>query len=232
MAIFALAHEDGEGFVRLGTSPSSPRPPLPPSTVPLPSSLPTMGLFSSPDPNKAPPQKIQWSDDNLDEYTQSCVPLSELISLPLAQTDQRLAPFSQSFDPNPMPKHVPHVNELGITSAPMLSASFHLVKFCKDYTGQLTSPRASSLLPCISLKLRPSPYMTDDFLLCRAENENPEHCLKEGRRVTRCATDLCVSRLKLHLASEEGPRGAQPGETPQLTLPADLSSPPLPLLAC
>ena len=30
-------------------------------------------------------------------------------------------------------------------------------------------------------------------MLCKAENRDPEHCLKEGRRVTRCAQDLCVS---------------------------------------
>ena len=31
---------------------------------------------------------------------------------------------------------------------------------------------------------------TEDFMLCKAENRDPVHCLKEGRRVTRCATDL------------------------------------------
>ena len=30
----------------------------------------------------------------------------------------------------------------------------------------------------------------EDFMLCKAENRDPEHCLKEGRRVTRCAADL------------------------------------------
>ena len=29
-------------------------------------------------------------------------------------------------------------------------------------------------------------------MLCKAENRDPAHCLKEGRRVTRCAQDLCV----------------------------------------
>ena len=29
-------------------------------------------------------------------------------------------------------------------------------------------------------------------MLCKAENRDPAHCLKEGRRVTRCATDLSV----------------------------------------
>lgn len=32
-------------------------------------------------------------------------------------------------------------------------------------------------------------------MLCKAENRDPEHCLKEGRRVTRCAIDLCVYLL-------------------------------------
>jgi len=31
---------------------------------------------------------------------------------------------------------------------------------------------------------------TEDFMLCKNENRDPAHCLKEGRRVTRCATDL------------------------------------------
>lgn len=35
----------------------------------------------------------------------------------------------------------------------------------------------------------------DDFMLCKAENRDPGHCLKEGRRVTRCAQDLCVFPL-------------------------------------
>lgn len=30
----------------------------------------------------------------------------------------------------------------------------------------------------------------EDFMLCKNENRDPAHCLKEGRRVTRCATDL------------------------------------------
>lgn len=39
-------------------------------------------------------------------------------------------------------------------------------------------------------------------MLCKAENRDPAHCLKEGRRVTRCAQDLYVSLttyLPLHL---------------------------------
>jgi hypothetical protein len=29
-------------------------------------------------------------------------------------------------------------------------------------------------------------------MLCKKESVDPGHCLKEGRRVTRCAQDLCV----------------------------------------
>ncbi|KAL7408742.1 putative NADH dehydrogenase 22K chain precursor, partial [Mrakia frigida] len=61
-------------------------------------------------------------------------------------------------------KHVPHVAELGITSAPLKSASFLMGTYCKDYT--------------------------EDFMLCRGESQDPAHCLQEGRRVTRCGTDF------------------------------------------
>lgn len=34
--------------------------------------------------------------------------------------------------------------------------------------------------------------LAEDFMLCKAESRDPAHCLKEGRKVTRCAQDLCV----------------------------------------
>lgn len=72
-------------------------------------------------------------------------------------------------EPTPWPKEVPKVEELGTTSAPLKSASFFLGAFCKEYN--------------------------EDFMLCKSENRDPEHCLKEGRRVTRCAQDLYVRWL-------------------------------------
>lgn len=33
-------------------------------------------------------------------------------------------------------------------------------------------------------------------MLCKAEDGNPEHCLKEGRRVTRCAQDALVKAIR------------------------------------
>ncbi|KLO15928.1 NADH dehydrogenase alpha subcomplex subunit 8 [Schizopora paradoxa] len=68
------------------------------------------------------------------------------------------------YDPTPMPESVPHVQELGTTSAPLKSAAFFIGDACKDYN--------------------------EDFMLCKAESRNPEHCLKEGRRITRCAADV------------------------------------------
>ncbi|CAE6527390.1 unnamed protein product [Rhizoctonia solani] len=67
-------------------------------------------------------------------------------------------------DPTPLPANVPHVNEIGVTSAPLKSAAFFIGAHCKDYN--------------------------DDFMLCKQESPDPAHCLKEGRRVTRCAAEL------------------------------------------
>jgi NADH dehydrogenase (ubiquinone) 1 alpha subcomplex subunit 8 len=67
-------------------------------------------------------------------------------------------------DPTPAPKSVPPVEEIGLTSAPLKSAAFFIGEYCKDYNA--------------------------DFMLCKNENNDPEHCLKEGRKVTRCALDL------------------------------------------
>lgn len=73
-------------------------------------------------------------------------------------------PSTPYVDPSPAPSSVPHVDEVGTTSAPLKSASFFLGEYCKKYN--------------------------EDFMLCKSENRDPEHCLKEGRRVTRCAQDL------------------------------------------
>ncbi|WAR57951.1 hypothetical protein PtB15_5B181 [Puccinia triticina] len=68
-----------------------------------------------------------------------------------------------------MPNEVPKVDELGVSSAPLKSASFYIGTFCKPYS--------------------------EDFMLCKAEDQNPEHCLKEGRRVTRCAQEA-ITKIK------------------------------------
>ncbi|KAF7732157.1 hypothetical protein EC973_006412 [Apophysomyces ossiformis] len=78
-------------------------------------------------------------------------------------------------DPTPLPDSIPKVDEVGATSAPLKSASFFIGQYCKDYN--------------------------DDFMLCKNENNNPEHCLKEGRKVTRCAIDL-IQKLRENCGKE------------------------------
>lgn len=68
------------------------------------------------------------------------------------------------IEPSPMPKDVPHVDELGATSAPLKSASFFIGDRCKEFN--------------------------DDFMLCKQGSANPGDCLKEGRKVTRCASSV------------------------------------------
>ncbi|KAL3895629.1 MAG: hypothetical protein SGCHY_004587 [Lobulomycetales sp.] len=58
----------------------------------------------------------------------------------------------------------PSVPELGLSSGPLTSLSFYFAQYCKDYA--------------------------EDFTLCKNESTDPRHCLREGRRVTRCAIDL------------------------------------------
>lgn len=43
---------------------------------------------------------------------------------------------------------------------------------------------------------------TEDFMLCKAEDRDPAHCLKEGRKVTRCAQDLYVHESTVSVLCE------------------------------
>ncbi|KAF7332580.1 NADH-ubiquinone oxidoreductase [Mycena kentingensis (nom. inval.)] len=65
----------------------------------------------------------------------------------------------------------PKVAEIGTTSGPLKSAAFFIGAHCKE--------------------------VNEDFMLCKNENRDPAHCLKEGRRVTRCATDV-INKLREH----------------------------------
>ncbi|KAI5950829.1 NdufA8 [Candida jiufengensis] len=91
--------------------------------------------------------------------------------------------FSSSWkntEETPLPKTIPEVDEVGATSAPLLSASYYIGDRCKPYN--------------------------DDFMLCKDEhNGGTIDCLKEGRRVTRCAISVlkdlnkyCFDEFKLH----------------------------------
>ncbi|KAJ3129250.1 hypothetical protein HK098_001948 [Nowakowskiella sp. JEL0407] len=72
---------------------------------------------------------------------------------------------------NPLPSDIPHVDEIGCTSAPLTSLAFHFGAYCKDYN--------------------------EDFMLCKNEGLDPRNCLKEGRKVTRCGQDL-ISKIQKH----------------------------------
>jgi hypothetical protein len=41
----------------------------------------------------------------------------------------------------------------------------------------------------------------EDFMLCKSENRDPEHCLKEGRKVTRCAAEMFVQSCTTFMIS-------------------------------
>ncbi|KAK4216790.1 hypothetical protein QBC37DRAFT_80976 [Rhypophila decipiens] len=85
------------------------------------------------------------------------------------------------IDTTPLPDSIPKVKELGATSAPLMSASFFIGARCKDYN--------------------------DDFMQCKTENpgKGEFECLKEGRRVTRCARSViddinksCLEQFRTH----------------------------------
>ncbi len=76
--------------------------------------------------------------------------------------------FNQTtlIDTAPLPAEIPPVAEVGSSSAPLLSASFFIGARCKPYN--------------------------DDFMQCKNEKagKGEVECLKEGRRVTRCAKSV------------------------------------------
>ncbi|OBT95494.1 hypothetical protein VE01_05124 [Pseudogymnoascus verrucosus] len=95
----------------------------------------------------------------------------------------RQARFSQStlIDTTPLPDSIPAVQEVGASSAPLLSASFFIGARCGKYN--------------------------DDFMQCKTENNGTAEmdCLKEGRRVTRCAASViddinknCLKEFRRH----------------------------------
>lgn len=72
-------------------------------------------------------------------------------------------------DPTPMPSHIPAVEEIGASSAPLMSASFFIGARCRPYN--------------------------DDYMQCKtdAHGRGEIECLKEGRKVTRCAASVYVA---------------------------------------
>ena len=72
-----------------------------------------------------------------------------------------------------MPDHIPKVTEIGATSAPLLSAAFFIGARCRAYN--------------------------DDYMQCKTEayGRGELDCLKEGRKVTRCAASVYVHQRKM-----------------------------------
>ncbi|CAP92351.1 hypothetical protein N7519_011513 [Penicillium mononematosum] len=96
---------------------------------------------------------------------------------------QRDARFNQTVlvDTTPMPDHIPKVEEVGATSAPLMSAAYFIGDRCKAFN--------------------------DDFMKCKdeANGRGEIDCLKEGRKVTRCAASVikdinthCLDQFKAH----------------------------------
>lgn len=78
--------------------------------------------------------------------------------------------FSQDvlIDTTPLPDDIPKVAEIGATSAPLLSASYFIGARCRPYN--------------------------DDYMQCKTDafGKGELDCLKEGRKVTRCAASVLV----------------------------------------
>jgi NADH dehydrogenase (ubiquinone) 1 alpha subcomplex subunit 8 len=69
-------------------------------------------------------------------------------------------------DTTPLPSDIPKVTEIGASSAPLLSAAYFIGARCRPYN--------------------------DDYMLCKteAEGRGEFECMKEGRKVTRCAASV------------------------------------------
>lgn len=78
--------------------------------------------------------------------------------------------FNQSVlvDTTPMPADIPKVDEIGATSAPLTSAAYFIGDRCSAFN--------------------------DDYMKCKSEakGRGELECMKEGRKVTRCAATVYV----------------------------------------
>ncbi|RPB26338.1 NADH-ubiquinone oxidoreductase 20.8 kDa subunit [Terfezia boudieri ATCC MYA-4762] len=101
----------------------------------------------------------------------------------MSGTGNRESLFHQTvlIDKTPLPPSIPSVPEVGATSAPLMSASFFIGDRCSAYS--------------------------DDYMLCKHESggKGEIDCLKEGRRVTRCAVSVlddlnkhCLAEFRAH----------------------------------
>ena len=93
-----------------------------------------------------------------------------------------------------MPDHIPKVEEVGASSAPLTSAAFFIGDRCKPYN--------------------------EDYMLCKHEagGRGELDCLKEGRRVTRCAASVYVRPFM------DGPGGEARANGGRTALPISTST--------
>jgi NADH dehydrogenase (ubiquinone) 1 alpha subcomplex subunit 8 len=65
-----------------------------------------------------------------------------------------------------MPESIPKVDEIGASSAPLMSASYFIGARCRPYN--------------------------DDYMQCKTESygRGELDCMREGRKVTRCAASV------------------------------------------
>ena len=84
-----------------------------------------------------------------------------------------------------MPDHIPKVEEIGATSAPLHSAAFYIGDRCRAFN--------------------------DDYMKCKdeANGRGEIDCLKEGRKVTRCAASVYVLLLQIGVRREIDPSQSQ-----------------------
>ncbi|KAJ5147327.1 NADH-ubiquinone oxidoreductase 20.8 kDa subunit [Penicillium atrosanguineum] len=94
-------------------------------------------------------------------------------------TSPSLDRFNQKLlvDTTPMPDHIPKVEEIGTTSAFLASASFAIGARCQAFN--------------------------DDYMKCKdeANGRGEFDCLKEGRKVTRCAASV-IKDINTHCMQE------------------------------
>ena len=88
---------------------------------------------------------------------------STLLTIDVLSFNQHLL-----IDTTPLPDSIPKVQEVGSSSAPLLSASYFIGARCKAYN--------------------------DDYMQCKTEanGKGEMDCLREGRKVTRCAGSVYV----------------------------------------
>jgi NADH dehydrogenase (ubiquinone) 1 alpha subcomplex subunit 8 len=72
------------------------------------------------------------------------------------------------YDLTPLPDSIPKVKEIGASSAPLMSAAFFIGARCQP--------------------------INDDYMKCKedAQGRGELDCMREGRKVTRCARSVYV----------------------------------------